>query len=50
MALRPEHNKVRPPPPRLKDLRPGVRTVERNRNQDAKGRFTAGNDAPRAGR
>jgi hypothetical protein len=47
MALRREHNKLRPQPPRLKDLRPSVRTDERSRNQDSKGRFTPGNDAPK---
>jgi hypothetical protein len=31
----------------MKDLAPGERTGERDRNQDAKGRFVAGNDAPK---
>lgn len=47
MALRHEHSKLRPQPPRLKDLRPGERPRERSRNQDTKGRFVAGNDAPK---
>ncbi len=45
MALRFEKGKLRPQPPRLKDLRPGKRSGERSRNQDAKGRFVAGNSA-----
>jgi hypothetical protein len=47
MAIRREHGKGRPQPPRLKDLGSAERSGERNRNQDAKGRFAPGNDAPK---
>lgn len=47
MALRHEHGKLRPQPPRLKDLKRRQRSGERSRNQDAQGRFVAGNDAPK---
>lgn len=46
MTLRREHAKLRPQPPRLKDVS-AKRSPERSRNQDAKGRFVAGNDAPK---
>jgi hypothetical protein len=46
MALRFEKGKLRPQPPRLKEVARRKRTEERNRNQDAKGRFVAGNRAP----
>ena len=42
-----EKGKLRPQPPRLKNLRPGKRPRERSGNQDTKGRFVAGNDAPK---
>lgn len=45
MALVHEKGKLRPQPPRLKNL--PKRTRERSRNQDAKGRFVPGNDAPK---
>jgi len=47
MAFRREHSKLRPQPTRLKDVKRRERSGERSRNQDAKGRFTAGNNAPK---
>lgn len=47
MTLRREHSKLRPQPPRLKDLSRRQRSPERSRNQDSKGKFVAGNDAPK---
>lgn len=47
MALVNEHGKLRPQPPRLKNVRERERPGERSRNQDAAGRFVAGNDAPK---
>ena len=46
MALRFEKGKLRPQPTRLKDIG-AQRTRQRSRNQDAKGLFVAGNDAPK---
>jgi hypothetical protein len=42
-----EHRKLRPQPPRLKNTKARERSGERSRNQDAQGRFTPGNDAPK---
>jgi hypothetical protein len=47
MSLRREHQKLRPQPARLKDVARRERSGERSRNHDAKGRFVAGNDAPK---
>jgi hypothetical protein len=47
VSFRREHSKLRPQPPRLKDQKRRERPGEPNRNQDSKGRFTAGNDAPK---
>jgi hypothetical protein len=50
MALRNEHGKLRPQPPRAKDLPRPKRTRQRSRNQDGSGRFVAGNDAAKGKR
>lgn len=50
MALRFEKGKLRPQPPRIKDVPHRKRTRERDRNRDAKGHFTDGNDAARGKR
>lgn len=46
MAFVNEKTKLRPQPPRLKNVR-YQRPRQRNRNHDAKGHFTAKNDAPK---
>lgn len=46
MALVNEKGKLRPQPPRLKNLR-AQRPRKRSGNQDSKGRFVAGNTAPK---
>jgi hypothetical protein len=48
MALRNEHGKLRPQPPRLKDLPPRLTAGEPGRGRDAHGRFVAGNAAATA--
>lgn len=47
MSFRREHSKLRPQPPRLKDLKRRERNGERSRNHGPRGLFTAKNDAAR---
>jgi hypothetical protein len=50
VALRHEHSRLRPQPPRLKDTKPRKsreRSGERDRNHDAKGRWAPGNKGPK---
>ncbi len=47
MSLVHEKGRLRPQPPRLKNVSRAERSGERSRNQDAAGRFVAGNDAPK---
>lgn len=50
MALVFEKTKLRPQPPRLKNVRRRLRVGQRSRNQDAKGRWVKGNNAPKGKR